>query len=662
MKFPRPHHYLSGLAVPLSALKGGTVGSIGEFPDLVPLGQLCQKLGLDGIQLLPINDTGLEPSPYNALSANALHPVYLRIEDLPQSTQVKNELATFHALYDRMPRLAFRQQVQDKLKILRGLYQHQVDRVLEDADLQRFIVDNPWVIPYAVFMDLKLQHGWASWQTWPVHRYPSEGFIEEYWNDPRHHRSVLFFAWLQYHCERQLRQAVQALEEMGVFLKGDIPILINEDSVDAWANPQVFSLELRAGAPPDPGSPDGQNWGFPIYRWEVLERQGYQWWKTRLAQADKFYHAYRIDHVLGFFRIWATPAQNFSANLGYFIPSEFVSQGELNQRGFGAERIRWLSEPHIPGQLLRDQLGLEWLEAVKACLEQIGREDLYCFRPNLGGEKAIQALPLSPHARQVLIGEYRNRALIWVEGKGFTPSMTYYRSRAYQSLSDGEKWTFDSLAQEVWRRSEDLWRQQGEKLMDLMKDTTPMLVCAEDLGAVPQCVPQVLRQKRILGLKIPRWARHWNHPGQPYEPVSEYPLLSVCAPSVHDTSTLRQWWYEEPDHSGFLGAIGINTPVDGDYTPATAREVMRGLMRCGSLLFIPALQDWLGLDEELREADPENERINVPGTVTEKNWSYRIKVPLDELALKDRWVEVVRSLVFERRQRPLPEEIKEVFP
>ncbi len=659
MKFPHKDHFLTGLAIPLSAIRSSEGNAIGEFPDLVELGRLCQKTGIELVQLLPINDTGLESSPYSALSAYALHPVYLRIEDLPNSKVVQKELSTFHALYDKASRLNFRQIVLDKYKILKNLYADQMASILEDPQIRDFVASNPWIIPYSVFMDLKLKNHWAGWQSWPEHQKPSASFIQEYWTSPQHTQEVFFFAWLQYHCEKQLRFAKEQLESLGVAIKGDIPILINEDSADAWAYPETFSLELRAGAPPEPGSPEGQNWGFPIYRWEVLERNGYQWWKDRLLQADKFYHAYRIDHVLGFFRIWATPYQNYSANLGYFLPSHFLSTADLQQRGFGPDRLAWLSQPHLAGRFLRDRLGLEWANVVEQALDRVGEEDLYRFKPFIDGERKINDMNVSPHAKSFLIQEFRNRALIQVSEDRWIPSWTYYNSSAYRSLNDHERWSFDNLAQETWKKSEHLWEEQGNRLMDLMKNTTPMLVCAEDLGVIPDCVPRVLQQKRILGLKIPRWSRNWNHPGQPYYPVTEYPLLSVCAPSVHDTSTLRQWWYEEPDHQGFLGAIGEQEPLGSDYDEETAYRVIRGLLKTSSFLCIFFIQDLLALSADLLENDPNDERINIPGTVSEKNWSYRMKYPINQLLAHQKWIDSLSKLISERSSRTLNDSQKE---
>ncbi len=662
MRFPKIKKPLTGIAIPLSAIRTQETTAIGEFPDLAVLGGLCQKLGIEVIQILPVNDTGLESSPYSALSAFALHPVYLRIQDIPGHEQIKTELATFNARYSKTQRLDFKNILLDKLKILRNLYEALGKEIQENPELSGFIEKNPWIVPYSVFMDLKLKNQWSGWQSWTSFRNPSLEEIQKYWIDPSTRQGAYFFAWLQFHCENQLKNASMKLEEMNVSLKGDIPILINEDSADTWAYPDTFALELRAGSPPDEGSPEGQNWGFPIYKWEVLAKDGYRWWKERILQADKFYHAYRIDHVLGFFRIWATPQENFSSNLGYFLPSKFFSPKDLEAKGFGGDRLLWLCEPHMSGSLLRDNLGLEWAEAVKFALEKLGNEDLYRFQKKIVGEKALSELNLSPHAKFFLMGEYRNRALLKINDEAYTPSWTYYKSRAYASLNDHEKWIFDSLAQELWRNSEDLWKVQGDALMDFMKNTAPMLVCAEDLGAIPDCVPEVLEKHKILGLRIPRWSRNWNHPGQPYYPVEDYPFLSVCAPSVHDTSTMRQWWREEPDHHGFLESLGINEVLGEDYDIETAVKVIRGLMQSRSALTILPLQDFLALSDDLRTDNPEDERINLPGTVTDKNWTYRIKVSVEELANHKIWCELILSMTKVRGDMALLDGVKEVSP
>ena len=591
MKFPKIKSYLTGVAVPLSSLKTQENSGIGEFPDLKILGQWCHSTGINLIQLLPLSDTGFEPSPYSALSAFALHPIYLRLSDVPGAGEFTGEITELRTKYADLSAVAFQEILGDKLSILKKIFAKNFSSWEKSEDLHAYIKKNPWIVEYSVFSTLKHRRNLAGWQDWPDFQTPKKTEIEKFWKDEKNQHEVLFFSWIQYLCEAQLSSAAQELQTLGVSLKGDIPILINEDSHDVWANPELFSLHLRAGAPPDGGSPEGQNWGFPIYRWENLAKDNFKWWKERIKQADKFYHAYRIDHVLGFFRIWATPSANHSANLGYFLPHKTLKTPELLNLGFDEGRITWLSEPHIFGNELREALGDEATRVIGLCLSQVGTEDLYRFKSEVTGEKSISRMDLSEKAKQVVYTWFRNRTLMKVGDGEYIPLYTYYATRGYDSLGQEEKWNFDKLIQEALLDSETLWEKQGNELMDFMKNTTEMLVCAEDLGVIPDCVPRVLASHEILGLKIVRWARNWNHPGQPYYPVKNYPLLSVCTPSVHDTSSLRQWWDEEKDHRDFLEALDLVEESHQHYTPELAQKIITGLLGTSSLLAIFAIQD-----------------------------------------------------------------------
>jgi 4-alpha-glucanotransferase len=285
-------------------------------------------------------------------------------------------------------------------------------------------------------------------------------------------------------------------------------------------------------------------------------------------------------------------------------------------------------------------------------MTRIGQEDLYRFRPAIKGEKDLTSLPLSDHSKAALVQWFRNRTLLRQPDGSSVPTSQYYVTRAYDSLSQEERWAFEHVIQDVHDNVERDWEAQGRRLLGFMKESTDMLVCAEDLGAIPDCVPRVLGDLGILGLKICRWARDWNAPGQPYIRVSEYPELSVCTPSVHDTSTLRQWWDEEKDHRGFLSALGLD-PVndDGPYTPQSALKVLGGLMTARSRLCVVALQDWFALDEGLKTDDPAGERVNTPGTVGGANWAWRMKPYLEDLVGRATFTAQVRGLTDKRSRK-----------
>jgi 4-alpha-glucanotransferase len=634
----------TGVAVPLSSLRSRSSFGIGEFADLPLLGQWCQASGLDLIQLLPINDTGYEPSPYSALSAYALHPVYLRLSDLAGYPTVKAPAEELRSRLNLLPRVNHQEVWAAKQKLLRQVFD--ASGFTAEA-AEAWLKDRDWGRVYAVFSALRERYHRAGWQSWPENRQPSAKSIAALWKELG--AEAHFQVWLQIECERQLGAAVAELQKLGVALKGDIPIMLNEDSADVWASPEYFDLGLRAGAPPDDMNPEGQNWGFPVYNWAALERDGYGWWKQRLLHAARFYQAYRIDHVLGFFRIWATPAANSNAQLGLYQPTPRLTSEQLGRLGFDSGRIVWMSEPHIFGLEIRERLGQEAQAVIDKALTQIPGEDLFRFAPHIKGEKDLQALPLSDNSRDNLVHWYRNRTLLKLDDGTYTAAAHYYSTRAYDSLGNEERWNFERLVHETADHVQKAWEDQGRRLLSLMKSTTPMLVCAEDLGSIPACVPGVLNELGILGLRIIRWARDWNTPGQPYIPVTQYPELSVCTPSVHDTSTLRQWWDEEKNHYGFLLAVGLTGQDDGPFTPELARKLLAGILTTRSRLCILALPDLLALDASLMTTDPSLERVNVPGTVDGTNWAYRMKPLLEDLVAATGLTKSLRQLVEKRK-------------
>ncbi len=669
MKFPGFSRFAAGVALPVSCLRSGESLGVGEFLDLIPLGSWCREAGLDVVQILPVNDTGFQPSPYSALSAHALHPLYVRLGALPElrsstgkAGAVRKEIDELRGRLEASPRIDFHRVLEAKLDLARKIYRLAAKEIAADGDLTGWMADNPWIRAYALFCSLKEEHGGASWIHWKKLVRPSERDIDREWDRAERRGDLLFHAWMQKRLEEQFRQAAEALDGMGVFLKGDLPILMSEDSADVWSRPEFFRRDLRAGAPPDMFSVSGQNWGFPVYDWEALRREGYSFWKERLRRADLFYHAYRIDHVLGFFRIWAVPEKEASGALGFFNPSRSVMRRELEDGGFSRERIRWLTLPHVPGAEIRGVLGEDAERIRRELFERLGEEDLYLFREGVG-EARIEGLGLPPEKTKALLSWYRDRALIATGPDSFAPAWYRESSKSYRSLDDGEKRVFSRLMTDYYRDSEERWRREGRELLSFMKETTEMLPCAEDLGVVPESVPRVLEELGILGLRIPRWTRRYREPGEPFIPPGEYPRLSVCAASVHDTTTLRDWWENEADREAFRRALGIPESPTPDYSVAAAERVFAGLLRTGSILAMFQLQDFLALTPEFRTADPSEERINVPGTVTDTNWSYRTPFTLEDFRAHESLTEKIRALLRERHAAPLsggnPEQRKE---
>ncbi len=641
---------LTGTAIPLGALKTKHSCGIGEYPDLVAFASFCKKAGLSLIQLLPVNDTGTESSPYSALSAFALHPIYISIEALPEyktvSSPVKKAVKALHQAHDDAPRFDYRQLRYGKLDVLKMVYGDNklaIAQLWSDShsDLRNWFAKNQWVVEYAVFMELKNEFMEASWRQWPK-KFSSmkQDKIIERWETRDLREGHLFHVWLQWRAFGQFQQAAEAVAQKGIMLKGDIPIMMNEDSADAWAHPEFFDDTMRAGSPPDGFNPTGQNWGFPVYRWKNLAKSDYSWWKARLACASNFYQAYRIDHVLGFFRIWETSSHETTAMMGRTEPSVPISTRELEKAGFDSDRIRWLSQPHVPTRAIEEVNNNDYLGThgyLQLLMERIGEEELWLFKPEIAGDRDILEREDIPEPVRCRLAEFwRNRTLIPLGKDKLLPLWTYKDTTAWQSLSDEERERLDKLVATKQKKQEGLWEKQARTLLGELTSATDMIACAEDLGANPESVPRVLDELSILRLCVVRWYRHWQEEGQPFVDFADYPAKSVATSSVHDSSTLRLWWLTEQDAADFYrdfppGQDEGDVEV-GIYTPETARYLLSRIAQTASSFCIHPIQDFLALGAAYYSGDPEQERVNIPGSVNEFNWTYRLPATVEELS------------------------------
>ena len=629
MKYQYGSQKITGVAIPVSSLVSEKSCGIGEFADLPLLAEWCAARGIKLIQILPVNDTGTEPTPYSAQSSLALNPVYLRFEDIPGYAQYLTEIKTFRTEQKVKRRVDYRAVYAFKVNILRRMYKDQKKAIPSDPEILKFLSDNDWLKVYAVYKELKERHDQRSWQDWGQFRDPHVSFIDDYFE--RHREELFFYVWVQWLLDRQLRQAVFSCESRGVMLKGDIPILMNEDSVDVWAQREFFDLRYRAGAPPDMYSIEGQNWGFPVYEWSALRSHNYAWWRRRIARADRYYHAYRIDHVLGFFRICRIPDSEYSGLMGHYSPASYISREDLQENGFDNGRIRWLSVPHIAGHEISAALGDNSGIVMAQYLDQIENQDLYLLKDSIASEKAIANLPENQQIKDFLLYWHRQRALLPLENDNFFPFWNRRDVYSYKSLEEEEQKRLENLIKKHEQQSEQIWEQQARELLAIMQQDHEMLVCAEDLGAVPDCLPQVLSDLQILGLRVERWTRDYKSASHNYVPVKEYPELSVATSSVHDSSTLRGWWQEEFDKSLYLKHIGVDVAPEPELSPILAEAILKNLAKSAARLLIIPLQDFLALDAETRLVRADEERINIPGTVNDTNWSYRIPMTLEAL-------------------------------
>lgn len=651
---------LTGVVVPLGALYTKENPVIGEFADLIPFAKFCKQSGLELIQLLPVNDTGTQSSPYSGLSAFALHPIYIRICEVPGFKTLYDSDSKFKKLYDSLLcnhkyslRYSYDSILNEKNALLKMLYDAgETGSTGEPTeDLTKWIKKNSWVKTYSVYKNLKWNYMQASWKSWhPEDQHKTAEEITKLWDKKAFKKEHLFYAWTQMIADQQFTSAVDAVRKEGILLKGDMPILMNEDSCDTWAFPEFFNQNLKAGSPADGENPTGQNWGFPTYNWKNLKNADYVWWKDRLKTASKYYDAYRLDHILGFFRIWAIPSEDCNALNGHTEPYASFKKDDLYELGFDDDRIRWLSKPHVPTGVIED---VTWNHEVahkilEVFCDRIGNEELWLFNAKIKGSQQIWNTNLSEYVneeasfriKQKLVEYWSNRTLLEVAKNKFIPLWTYSHSTSWQTLNDQEKQSLMNLFDSVNLKNEKLWKKQADEIFTAITSDIKMVPCGEDLGVGIECVPKTMAQHKILGLRVIRWSREWSKEGQPYIPFEEYTPLSVTTTSVHDSTTIRSWW--DGEQSSVIShqssdKLSVCELIDGEsceFSPEVAEKILQAGAASASTWYVNPLQDYLYMNKKYWLENADDERINVPGSVNNFNWTYRIPCSVEDL-IKD---------------------------
>lgn len=662
----------TGIVVPISALYTKDCPSCGDFLALKDLADFCEKAGFSIVQLLPVNDTGTQSSPYSGLSAFALHPLFIRINALPEFAAAMKGNKAFATAYKAFEKeLGYKKRFDydavlgEKTKLLHLLFNYIEKKNSKDEaeanklnkELAKFVRSNQWIIPYAVFKNIKDENMQASWKSWDESiQKLSYDQIKLKWQNKAKKSSHDFFVWCQLRASEQFKEGAESLRAKKIILKGDIPILMNEDSVDCWTYPEFFRQELRAGSPPDGGNPMGQNWGFPTYDWDRLEADEFTWWKDRIKTSAQYYDAFRIDHILGFFRIWASKENETTAYLGHTIPYADFTRKTLNELGFDDDRIKWISEPHIPtGTIENITWNHDEATAVleKVC-DRVKTEELWTFKKEIDGDKEIYAMNFfedegkNNAVKNALAEKWRDRSLIQIKKDRFIKVYAFENSTAWKTLSGEEQEKLRKLFEEIEVKENKLWEKQATTTLSAIVHASDMIPCAEDLGVNLPVMPEVLKKLDILSLKVIRWTRQWDKPGQPYIPFTDYPELSVATTSVHDSSTLRQWWNQEKDSVwAFINSVECENKPDGNsaFTPEIAEFILRSLASCKSALLINPLQDYLFLEHSFYLENEDDERINIPGSVNTFNWTYRIPVTIEEMSGNKGLLNKIKTIV-----------------
>ena len=569
---------LKGVAVPLFSLRTKDDFGIGEYADLPKLGDWCVANGMKIIQILPINDTTAhydwrDSYPYNAISAFALNPIYLNLSLLlnnasnPSIDSHRNDMDELDAIQSKGSNSTKEPAVHviPSKGCAIGIYAQRLN--------SKDFVDYPKVLKAKwKYFQIAFEQQWETLKNSEEFQHfckENEDWLPDYaqFCAERDSNGTEIHLFLQYHCDKQLREAVKAMHDKGLLLKGDIPIGVNPSGVDVKSHPNLFNLDVQVGAPPDDFAAEGQNWGFPSYNWEAMAKDDYAWWQRRLQVMARYFDAYRIDHILGFFRIWEIPKTAKSGLLGHFSPALPLSVEEIENQGF-----HFVKSKHV----------------------KKGVDTLFILAPN--------------------------------EKDKYIPRIELQKTKAYQALGEEQKQAIDALYEDFYfHRHNDFWKQKALEKLPALINATKMIACGEDLGMIPACVPEVMQQLGIMSLEVQRMPKVFGHP---FVQTEDLPENCVYTTGTHDMSTLRGWLAEDRVRTRqFLDSLDLD---DRKVTAKTLKKILEKHLDSPSKWNIYPLQDLLDLDEKNWSTNPADDQINVPANA-KNQWKWRMKMNLEAL-------------------------------
>lgn len=569
----------AGIVVPLFSLHSKNSNGIGDFSDLKRFVKWASEVGFSAIQLLPINDTTTFGSwrdsyPYNTTSVFALNPIYISLKDAGCTLSGKQKCKELESV-------DYEETFKFKMRILFETYKSKKVELKNNVEFDKFKKDNEsWLTPYSAYCALRDRYNTLVFEKW-------EGYetydAQKVTADKKLLGKAEFYKFVQFLAFSQMKSVKNYARKNKVILKGDIPIGVNLCSCDVWQNPKYFNKDMSTGAPPDYFSEDGQNWGFPTYNWQEMKRDGYSWWKSRLKVMSEFFDAYRIDHVLGFFRIWEIPRSHTSAKFGHFSPALSYSVDELQSMGFV------LKNEHIGTLFFEDNLYPgKYCPAISACNECV-----------------------------------------------------------YSNLDAGQKHAFNAIYRDYFgNRNERLWEKEGtEKLREITHATT-MLSCAEDLGMLPSCITGVLDSLNILSLEIQNMPKQLGveyadvskYPYNSVATISTHDMPSFRLwwrkfPDFAKRYARDIWGMQENE-----------TPKDANVEICT--RVVESHLKSPSMLCLLSFQDWTSICEETRSKNLEAEQINNPAN-SKQYWRYKTHLSIEELEKNIHFKEQIQRMISE---------------
>ena len=635
----------AGVGIPVFSIRTSKSFGVGDFEDLKLLVDWTAKVGLKLIQVLPLNDTigthtDADILHYAAISAFALNPLFLNLPamgQLHESNPLHHEYKLKQLELNALSLISFLEVINFKLQYSRELYFEQKDSFLKNKEFKQFFKNNEfWLVPYAAYCVLRDRFGTCDYRKWEeFSSYDSIKIAEFSSSDQPHFDDIAVNYFIQFHLHNQLMDAAQYAHEHGVVLKGDIPIGVNRNSVDTWASPELFHMNMQAGAPPDMFAVKGQNWELPTYNWEAIERSGFDWWKKRFAQMSNYFDTFRIDHILGFFRIWQIPINQVEGIMGHLNPSIPIHINEFSEKGLWFDYNRYC-KPYITDDILFDFFGDEavWIKA--NCLQI---EDGWNFRlkDNFQSQQAVERMftegQFSERVKWGLFDLISNVLFFEVDGSNKTQYYPRFGMESVRSFRDLDTYSKEKLHElsvdYFFKRQDTNWYYSGMEKLPALKLATNMMICGEDLGMMTPCVTAAMKNLGILSLEVQRAPKsnkiEFFHP-------ADAPYLSVVTPSTHDMSTIRGWWEEDRGatqrfYNSQLGHWG-EAPYFCDWW--ICRDILLQHLYSPAMWSIFQMQDLLSISEEIRRQNPHEERINVPSN-SMYSWRYRMHINLEDL-------------------------------
>lgn len=650
---------LAGTQVPVFSLRTRKSAGIGDFGDLKTMIDFVASTGQKVLQLLPINDTTIthtwtDSYPYSCISVFAIHPQYADLHALPElkDAKARAEAEKTRAELNALDKIDYEKVNDFKINYLRQIFNQEGEKMMKTAEYKAFFQDTKqWLVPYAQYSYLRDKNGTADFNQWPDHQVWDEAERKAL-TDPKTaaYKNVAFFYFVQFVLDRQMQEAHEHAKAKGVILKGDIPIGVNRNGCDVWMEPKYFNLNGQAGAPPDDFSANGQNWGFPTYNWFEMLKDGCQWWNRRFQNMARYFDAYRIDHVLGFFRIWEIPVSSVYGLLGQFAPALAMSREEIESYGLHFQEDRFI-RPFITDWVL-DRVFHERAGEVKEKYLDRLDDERYQMKPEVNTQRKVEALFADATDEKELWLRDGLYALIsdvlfvrdHTNPGVFHPRISAQLDFIYESLYDNDKAAFNRLYNDYfYRRNNQFWYQEAMKKLPKLVQATRMLVCAEDLGMVPDCVPWVMDELKILSLELQSMPKD---PSVKFGHLSRNPYRSVCTISSHDMPTLRMWWDENVQRTQeyYNTMLYRQGPAPHPLPGWLASDIISRHLTSPSMLCILSIQDWLATDEALRLPDADAERINIPAN-PKHYWRYRMHLNIEDLAADKRFVQNITEMI-----------------